>query len=70
MGGAKMSNFYLDKMEELKADGIDFIPIWVGKGVPPIIRSYTKEKFESVQFIPKTNYRCWKMVDGIKQYID
>lgn len=65
-----MSNFYLDKMNELKADGIDFMPIWFGKGIPPIISSYTKEEFKSVKAIPKTNYRFWKMVNGVKQYIE
>jgi len=65
-----MSNFYLDKMEELKADGIDFMPIWFGDGVPQIISSYSKEEFKDVDVIPKTNYKYWRMVDGIKQYID
>lgn len=65
-----MSNYYLNKMNKLKADGIDFMPIWFEEGVPPIISSYTKEEFESVKVIPKTNYRYWKLVNGTKQYID
>ena len=52
-----MSNFYLDKMDELNADGVDFMPIWFGEGVPPIIASYNKEEFKNVKAIPKTNYK-------------
>ena len=65
-----MSNFYLDKMDELNADGIDFIPILFGEGVPSIIASYNKEEFKSVDGIPKTNYKYWKMIDGKKMYIE
>lgn len=64
-----MSNFYLDKMDELNADGVDFMPIWFGEGVPPIIASYNKEEFKNVKAIPKTNYKYWKMIDGKKAYI-
>ena len=65
-----MSNFYLDKMKELKADGIDFMSIWFGEGLPPIISSYTKEEFKDVSVVPKTNYKYWRIVNGEKQYID
>lgn len=65
-----MTNYYWDKMIELDADGIDFMPIWFGGGLPPILKSYTRREFQNVQVIPKTNYRYWKLVDGQKVYID
>lgn len=46
------------------------MPICFGEGVAPIIGSYIKEEFESIEVIPKTNYRYWKVVDGTKRYID
>lgn len=65
-----MSNYYLDKMDELKADGIDFMPICFEGDVPPIISSYSKEEFKNIKIIPKTNYKYWKIVGGIKKYIE
>lgn len=62
--------YYKDKMKELDADGIDFMPIYFNSDtLPPIIESYTKEEFENVIYIPKTNYRYWKLEDGKKKYI-
>lgn len=67
-------NYYLEKMIELDADGIDFIPIshflMTREGIPNIIKSYTKEEFKNVKLIPKTGYLFWKIVDGRKKYID
>lgn len=66
-------NYYLEKMIELDADGIDFIPIgWYlfGKeSVPDIIASYTIEEFKNVNCIPKTGYSFYKIIDGKKEYI-
>lgn len=53
-----MSNYLFDKMNELNADGIDFIPICVSKN-PPILASYTKEEFQNVNDFPKSTYRYW-----------
>lgn len=62
--------YYYDKMQELNADGIDFIPIWYDPNTsPPIIASYTKEEFKNINLIPKTNYRYWKMQNGQKEYL-
>lgn len=65
--------YYSEKMIELDADGIDFIPIgWYlfgRKGVPDIIASYTKEEFKNVNGIPKTGYSFYKIIDGKKEYI-
>ena len=63
-----MSNYYLDLMNELEADGIDFMPISFEK-FPPIIASYTKEEFKNVKAVPKTNYKYWKLVNNKKVYI-
>ena len=67
-------NYYLEKMIELDADGIDFIPIGhflaTREGVPTIVESYTREEFENVRGIPKTGYLFYKIVDGKKKYIN
>lgn len=65
-------NYYMDKMEELDADGIDFVPIMFSKEEQfrHIIASYTKEEFKTVTGIPKTSYVFWKMVNGKKEYIE
>ena len=66
-------NFYLEKMIELDADGIDFIPISqflaTREGIPNIVASYTKEEFKNVKYIPKTGYLFYKIIDGKKEYI-
>lgn len=64
--------YYLDRIEELGADGIDFVPIMFSKEeqLKHIISSYTKEEFKSVKSIPKTSYLFWKMIDGKKKYIE
>lgn len=65
-------NYYMDKLEELDADGIDFVPIMFSKEeqLKHVIASYTKEEFKSVKGIPKTSYLFWKIVDGKKKYIE
>lgn len=63
-------NYILEEMNKIGADGVDFVPIWLGGGIPPIIRSYTKEECEHTKAYPKTNRMYWKMVDGKKEYIN
>ncbi len=68
-------DYYLSKMEELGADGIDFIPISNALAdkncqLCEVITSYTKEEWiKGVGGIPKTSYLFWKIVDGKKEYI-
>lgn len=65
--------YILDKMIELGADGVDFVPITLNRDVfPQVIRSYTKRDFEANPFlpIPKTNYLFYKNVNGQKVYIE
>ena len=50
-----MSNYLFGKMNELNADGIDFIPICVSKN-PPILVSYTKEELQNVNNFPKVTF--------------
>lgn len=66
-----MTNFYLQKMNELNADGIDFIDFldFVNNN-PSIIVSYSKNEFEKEKYIPKTCYKYWKLIDGKKVYIE
>jgi len=68
-------NYYLDKLNELGADGIDFIPLTEAFMKREYIRcevisSYTKEEFKHVKHIPKTPYLFWKMIDGKKVYCE
>lgn len=66
-------NYYLKKMKEINADGIDFMPISeflaTGNGIPNIVASYTIKEFKNVKYIPKTGYLFYKIIDGKKEYI-
>lgn len=68
-------NYYIDKLNEIGADGIDFMPISEALSKRDYLRvnvilSYTKEEFENVKYIPKTAYLFWKMIDGKKVYCE
>ena len=62
-------NFYLKQMEELGADGIDFVPIGFSNEFSRIIKSYTKEEFKAVTIYPRSSYKFWKLINGVKTYI-
>jgi hypothetical protein len=63
-------NYLEEEMLKFNADGIDFIPVWLDKeSDPPIICSYTFNEFRKVNWIPKSNWRLWRIVDGKKVYI-
>lgn len=67
-------NHYLEKMMELGADGIDFIPIdsyLINKvGNTNIVASYTRKDFEKREIdTPKTVYLFYKIINGKKEYI-
>lgn len=66
-------NYYLKKMIELNADGIDFIPVCAAHNtLPNIICSYTIKDFEGNKnlAIPRSNYLFYKIVNGKKKYIE
>lgn len=68
-------NYYIEKLNEFGADGIDFTPISGALADKDylrckIIASYTKEEFEHVKYIPKTPYLFWKIVNGKKVYCE
>lgn len=67
-------NYYLEEIEKYSADGIDFVPIGISLkcAIRNLFKSYTKEKFEKVQYIdiPKSPFLLYKIVDGEKRYID
>lgn len=64
-------NYYLEKMIELDADGIDFIEIGeILRGSLRVCESYTREEFKCVNGFPKTCYRYWKIINGEKVYVD
>lgn len=47
-------NYYMELIEKLGADGIDFVPIMIPKeeAFKHIIVSYTKKELESIRCIP------------------
>lgn len=68
-------NYYYQKLLELNADGIDFFEfadLYREFKLP--IYTITKQDFENnndnANYIPKTNYRFWCMINGKKVYID
>lgn len=69
-------DYILDKMNELNADGIDFVPISVALlrhdyCLCEVIESYTKEEWvKGDRSYPKTAYLFWKMIDGKKEYCE
>lgn len=70
-----IEDYYLSKMKELDADGIDFIPISSALAdkkyqLCEVIASYTKEEWiKGIGGIPKTPYLFWKIVGGKKEYL-
>ena len=65
-----MNNFYLAKIEEWDADGIDFIPIGCfNDKFPEVVASYTKEEIKEVKTFPRTAYKFWKIINNKKFYI-
>ena len=63
-------NYILKEMNDIGADGVDFVPVVFGKGIPTIIESYTKEELEKVKAVPKLRRLYWKMINGKKKYIN
>lgn len=64
-------DFILEEMNNLGADGVDFVPIWFDIVRPaPIISSFTKEEWQKENSYPKTNRRYWKLDEkGNKIYL-
>jgi hypothetical protein len=66
------NDFIYDEMINLGADGVDFVPIWLGDmSCIPILSSFSKEEWLKETCYPKTNRRYWKMDEkGNKIYIN
>lgn len=62
-----MYNSLLNFMNQISADGIDFVELNFPTN-DKIIASYTKEEFAKDGLIYKTNRRYWRMVNGVKNY--
>lgn len=64
-------DFIYDEMIKMKADGVDFVPIYFSGKLPlPIIKSFTKEEWLKENSIPKTGRIYWKLDEhGNKVYI-
>lgn len=64
-------DYILEEMNNMDADGVDFVPIWFDKKLPPpIICSYTKEEWKDIKAYPKSNRIYWKIINGEKIYIN
>jgi hypothetical protein len=65
------NDFIYQEMKKLKADGVDFVPIWFGDMLHiPIISSFSKEEWLKETSYPKTNRRYWKIDEqGNKVYL-
>ena len=63
--------YIYDEIEKYDADGIDFVPIWLGEGLPPVLMSYTKEELKTSEKrgYPKSAWKLWRIIDGTKVYI-
>lgn len=63
--------YILEEMDELKADGVDFVSIVFDDRLPPpVICSYTREQCKDVKAYPRLRRMYWRMVEGKKMYID
>ena len=62
-----MYNSLLNFMNQIGADGIDFVELNFPTN-DKIIASYTKEEFAKDGLIYKTNRKYWRMVNGVKNY--
>ena len=67
-----MKNDFIEKeMEELGADGVDFVPVFYKEPFPPVYASYTREQWMSVECCPKTGRLYWKKSNnGGKVYLN
>lgn len=67
-----MTDFILEEMIKLNADGVDFVSIVSDNPLgPEVYCSYSREKWiASDRSYPKTGRRYWNMIDGKKVYID
>lgn len=66
-----INDFVYNKMIEVGADGVDFLPIFCRNEVPlPIIKSFTKEEWLKEKCILKTDRLYWKLDEqGNKVYL-
>ena len=67
-----MKDFILKEMNDLGADGVDFVPL----GTKPdslhkrVFKSFTKEQINSSdEAYPRSDRIYWKRVSGRKEYI-
>ena len=64
------------EMEELGADGVDFVPVFaapkdIENGLYEVIMSYSKEKFRHKTWgFPKTGRLYWKKINNKKVYFE
>ncbi len=65
-----MKKHILEQMDQLHADGIDFVSIPLENQIPTVYRSYTRAEFKDEIIIPKSNYKFYKTINNKKEYID
>lgn len=66
-----MTDFILEEMEKLEADGVDFVPILINplEASQNIHCSYSKEEWKQVKAYPKSGRLYWKVINGRKFYL-
>ena len=67
-----MTDFILKEMNKYKADGVDFVSIISNTALgPEVLYSYSKKEWLATnRCYPKVGRRYWKMIDGVKIYIN
>lgn len=66
-----MTDFILEEMEKLEADGVDFVPIMTNPydAFKNVLCSYSKEEWKEVRGYPKSGRLYWKIINGRKFYL-
>ena len=68
-----MDGWWMEQFDKVDAEGIDFVPFGFNpcySNQSEVYCSYTKEEFFKKGFYPKSPYLFWKMVDGLKVYLE
>lgn len=64
-----MKDFLIQQIENLQADGIDFVSIQLDDEPQTIYCSYTYDELKKENIFPKSDYKFYKIINGEKKYI-
>lgn len=67
-----MTNYIVEEMDKVNADGVDFVPIFTTKDTLNKIIYMSKTRQEMIEDpgCPRTGRLYWKIVEGQKIYLD